>query len=89
MVSQAGYELASGGAGALLVSLFNLVVGCCVQAGDVKVLEFCLFLAVFPARYISSIFLRVYFRKHDFCFLPLVTILECPSRISLHKQLTI
>jgi hypothetical protein len=50
--------------------------GSYVQAGDVEVSEFCLFLVVFPARFISSISPRVYFRKHTFCFLPLVAILE-------------
>jgi hypothetical protein len=42
--------------------------------GGVKV--FCLFLMVFPAKPISSISPRFYFRNHTFCFLPLVTILE-------------
>jgi hypothetical protein len=69
-------ELASGGVEALLVSLFNLEWGCYAQAGGVEELEFCLFLVVFPVRCISSVSPRVYFRKHDFCFLPLVAILE-------------
>jgi hypothetical protein len=47
------------------------------------VLEFCLFLVVFPARCISSVSPRFYFRKHSFCFLPLVTILESPFSIFL------
>jgi hypothetical protein len=42
----------------------------------VEELDFCLFLLVFPTRCISSISPRFYFRKHAFCFLPLVTILE-------------
>jgi hypothetical protein len=33
-------------------------------------------LMVFPARCISSVSPRFYFREHAFCFLPLVTILE-------------
>jgi hypothetical protein len=49
----------------------------------VEVLEFCLFLVVFPARCISSISPRVYFRKHALCFLPLVTILESPREAFL------
>jgi hypothetical protein len=73
--------LASGGTGALLVSLFNMEWGCYAQAGGVEVLEFCLFLVVFPVRCISSIPPRFYFRKHAFCFLSLVAILE--SLISL------
>jgi hypothetical protein len=42
----------------------------------VEVSEFCLFFEVFPARCISIVSPRVYFRKHAFCFLPPVTILE-------------
>jgi hypothetical protein len=42
--------------------------------------NFCLFLVFFPARCISSISLRFYFRKHTFCFLPLATILEFPKK---------
>jgi hypothetical protein len=68
--------MVSGGTGALLVSLFTVEWRCYVQAGGVVVLEFYLFLVVFPARYISSISPRFYFRKHAFCFLPLVAILE-------------
>jgi hypothetical protein len=65
----------SAGTGALLVSLFNVAWGYYAQVGGVEVLEFCL-LVVFPARCVSSISQRVYFRKHAFCFLPLVSILE-------------
>jgi hypothetical protein len=60
--------------GAFLVSLFNVEWGCYAWAGVVEVLEFCLFLVVFPARCISRVSLRFYFRKHAFCFLPLVAI---------------
>jgi hypothetical protein len=63
---------------ALLVSLFNLEWRCYVEAGGVVVLEFYLFLVVFPARCIYSISPRFYFRKHAFCFLPLVSISESP-----------
>jgi hypothetical protein len=45
--------------------------------------EFFLFSVVFPARCISSIFPRVYFRKHAFCFFLLVAILESPLKIIL------
>jgi hypothetical protein len=38
--------------------------------------KFCLFSVVFPVRCISSISPRFYFRRHAFCFLPLVAILE-------------
>jgi hypothetical protein len=69
-------ELVSGCVGSLLVSLFNVAWGCYAQARGLEVSEFCLFLVVFPTRCISSVSPRVYFRKHAFCFLPLVTILE-------------
>jgi hypothetical protein len=38
--------------------------------------KFCLFSVVFPVRCISSVFPRFYFRRHAFCFLTLVAILE-------------
>jgi hypothetical protein len=71
---------------ALLVSLFNVKWRCYTWAGGVEVLEFCLFLVVFPARCISSICPRFYFRKHGFCFLPLVTILESLLIISIDAE---
>jgi hypothetical protein len=74
--SQAGQELVSGGVGVLLVSPFNVEWGCYAGAGRVEVSEFCFFLVVFPARCISSISPRFYFRKQAFCFLPLVAVLE-------------
>jgi hypothetical protein len=77
--SQAGKELASSGVGALLVSLFNVAWGCYALAGGVEMSEFYLFVVVFPARCISSISPRFFFRKHAFSFLPLVTILESPN----------
>jgi hypothetical protein len=43
-----------------------------------EVSEFCIFLVVFPARCISSISPSFYSRKHAFCFLPRVAILESP-----------
>jgi hypothetical protein len=66
----------SGGAGTLLVSPFNMAGGCYAWAGGMEVLEFCLFLVVFPPRCISSVSPRVYFRKHALCFLPLAAILK-------------
>jgi hypothetical protein len=62
--------------GALLVSPFNVDWGCYAWAGGVEESEFCLFLVVFLVRCISSISSRFYFRKHAFCFLPLVSVLE-------------
>jgi hypothetical protein len=64
--------------GALLVSPFSREWGCYAWSGGVEESEFCLFLVVFPARHISSVSPRFYFRKYTFCFLPLVTILENP-----------
>jgi hypothetical protein len=52
--------------GALLVSPFNVEWGCYAQAWGVVVLEFYLFLVVFPARCISSIPPSFYFRKQAF-----------------------
>jgi hypothetical protein len=81
--SQAVWELVSGGLGALLVSLFNVVLGCYVRAGGVEESMFCLVSVNFPIRCISSISPRFYFRKHTFCFRPLVTILESVQSIFL------
>jgi hypothetical protein len=60
----------------LLVSPFTMEWEYYVWAGGVEVSEFCLFLVVFPAKFFSSVFPRLYFRKHAFCFLPLAAILE-------------
>jgi hypothetical protein len=60
--------------------------GCYAWAGGVEELEFCLFLVVFPARYISSVSPRFYFRKHTFCFLPLVATLESKMIIIKSKE---
>jgi hypothetical protein len=73
------WELVSaGGTGALLVSPFNMESGCYAQAGSMEGSEFCLFSVVFPVRCISNVSPRLYFRKHAFCFFPLVAILESP-----------
>jgi hypothetical protein len=72
-------ELVPAGAGDLLVCPFNMEWGCYVWAGNVEELEFCLFLMVFPARHISIVSPRFYFRKNAFYFLPLVAILESPK----------
>jgi hypothetical protein len=62
--------------GVLLVSPFHVEWGCYAWAGGVEESEFCLFLVVFPARHISIVSPKFYFRKHTFCFLPLVAIFE-------------
>jgi hypothetical protein len=87
VVFQAVWELASVSTGALLVSLFTVEWGCYAWAGGVEELEFCLFLVVFPARSISSISPRFYFRKHTFCFLPLVVISRKPKYFQTKKKL--
>jgi hypothetical protein len=75
------WDLVSGGTGALLVSPFNVEWGCYAWARGVEESEYCLFLVVFPGRCISSVSPRFYFRKHAFCFLPLVAILESPGSL--------
>jgi hypothetical protein len=70
--------MSGGGAGALLVSPFNVEWGCYAQARGVEESKFCLFSVVFPVMCISSVSPRFYFRKHALCFLPLATILESP-----------
>jgi hypothetical protein len=65
--SQAVWELASGGAEALLFSPFIVEWGYCAWAGGVEESEFCLFFVISP---------RFYFRKHATYFLPLVAILS-------------
>jgi hypothetical protein len=77
--SQAVWALASGCMGALLVSPFNVKLGCCAWGGGVEESKFCLFSVVFPVMCISSVSPRFYFRKHAFCFLPLAAILESLS----------
>jgi hypothetical protein len=68
--------LPSGSLGALLVSPFNVKWRCYAQAGGVEESKFCLFLVVFPLRYISCVSPRFYFRRHAFCFFPVAAILE-------------
>jgi hypothetical protein len=80
--------VSGGGAGALLVSTFNMEWRCYVHAGGVDESKFCLFSVVFPARCNSSISPRFYFRRHVFCFLLLATILESLS-LSLSSVLHI
>jgi hypothetical protein len=55
----------------------------CVVRG-VEESKFCLFSVVFPVRCISSVSPWFYFRKHAFCFIPLVTILESPGHLYFH-----
>jgi hypothetical protein len=67
------------GIGALLVSPFNLKWRFSSQAGGVKGSKFCLFSVALPARCVSSVSPRFYFRRHAFCFLTLAAILESPQ----------
>jgi hypothetical protein len=70
---------ATGGPGALLVSLFNMKWRSSAPAGGVEGSKFCLFLVVLPARCVSSVSPRFHYRRHAFCFLPLAAILEFSS----------
>jgi hypothetical protein len=80
-ISRAGKDLASGCAGVLLVSPYNVAWRSYVQAGGLEVSEFCFFLVFFPARCVSSISARfLLYGAHAICFLPLVTILD-PSLV--------
>jgi hypothetical protein len=72
----AGIWRSGGSAGALLVSPFNVEWGCYARGGGLEESKFCLFSVVFPVRCISRVSPRFYFRRHAFCFLPLVAILE-------------
>jgi hypothetical protein len=76
MSSQAVWAQATGGLGALLVSLFNVKWRCSALAGGVEGSKFCLFSVVLPARCVSSDSPRFYYRRHTFCFLPLAAVLE-------------
>jgi hypothetical protein len=79
MSSQAVWVLVSGsGAGALLVSPFNMKWRGYVWSGGVEESKFCLFWVVFPVRSISSVSPRFYFKRHAFCFLSIAAILEFP-----------
>jgi hypothetical protein len=83
MSSQAIWAWATGGLGALLVSLYNVKWRCSVQAEGVEGSKFCLFSVVLPARCVSSISPKFRYRRHAFCFLPLATILESPHSLVL------
>jgi hypothetical protein len=77
--SQAVWAWATGSPGALLVSPFNMMWRFSVLAGGVEGSKFCLFSMVLPARCVSSVSPRFYYRRHAFCFLPLAAILDSIS----------
>jgi hypothetical protein len=77
--SQAIWVRATGGPGALLISLFNVKWRCSAPAGGVEGSKFCLFSVALPARCVSSISPRFHYRRLAFCFLPLAAILESPQ----------
>jgi hypothetical protein len=79
--SQAIWEPATGGLGALLVSLFNVKWRFSVPAGGVERSKLCLFSVIMPAKCVSGISPRFHYRRLAFCFLPLAAILE-----SLHRS---
>jgi hypothetical protein len=64
-------------------SIYRRVEMLCIGWGCGGV-EFYLFLVVFPAKCISSVSPRFYFRKHAFCFVPLVAILESHFPLLMH-----
>jgi hypothetical protein len=74
--SQAVWVPATGGPGALLVSLFNMKWRFSVPAGDVEGSKLCLFSVIMPAKCVSSVSPRFHYRRLAFCFLPLAAILE-------------
>jgi hypothetical protein len=76
--SQVVWARATGGPGAVLISLFNMKWRCSAPAGCAEGLKFCLFSLVLPARSVSSVSPRFHYRRHAFCFLPLAPILEFP-----------
>jgi hypothetical protein len=77
--SQAVWALATGGPGALLVSLFNMKWRFSVPAGGVEGLKLCIFSVIMPAKCVSSVSPRFHYRRLTFCFLPLAAILESPT----------
>jgi hypothetical protein len=77
--------VSGGSTGALLASPFNMKWRCYEWPGGVEDSKFCIFSVVFPARCVSSISPRFYFRRHVFCFLPLAAILESPCFYAWNK----
>jgi hypothetical protein len=69
--SQAVSAPATGGPGALLVSLFNVKWRLSAPAGGVEGSKLCLFSVIMPAKCVSRVFPRFHYRKLAFCFLPL------------------
>jgi hypothetical protein len=74
--SQGIWAQATGGPGALLVSLFNVKLRFSAPAGHVEGLKLCLFSVIMPAKCVSSVSPRFHYRRLGFCFLLLATILE-------------
>jgi hypothetical protein len=62
--------------GALLVSPFNVKWRFSAPAGGVEGSKLCLFSVIMPAKCVSSVSPRFYYRRLAFCFFPLATILE-------------
>jgi hypothetical protein len=74
--SQAIWVLATGGPGALLVSLFNVKGRFAALAGGVEGSKLCLSSVIMPAKCVSGVSPRFHYRRLPFCFLPLAAILE-------------
>jgi hypothetical protein len=68
--------LATGGLGALIISLFNMKWRFSVPAGGVEGSKLCLFSVIMPAKCVSGLSPRFHYRRFAFCFLPLAAILE-------------
>jgi hypothetical protein len=62
---------------------FNMKWRFSAPAGGVEGSMFCLFSVIMPAKCVSSVSPRFYYRRLAFCFLPLATILESPGGYSL------
>jgi hypothetical protein len=73
---QAVWAPATGGLGALLVSLFNMKRRFSALAGGVEGSKLCLFSVIMPAKCVSSVSPRFHYRRLAFCFFPLAAILE-------------
>jgi hypothetical protein len=85
--SQAVWAPATGGPGALLVSLFNVKWRFSAPAGDVEGSKLCLFSVIMPAKCVSSVSPRFHYRRLAFCFLPLAAILEIMKKFLRYEFL--
>jgi hypothetical protein len=87
--SQAVWVPATGGLGALFISLFNVRWRFSASAGDVEGSKLCLFSVIMPAKCVSSVSPRFHFRRLAFCFLPLSAILESSPDFSIRDMVKV